>query len=97
MDKVREMFTQVQERAYEDDEILVNANVPFTWYIKETGDYAIEFILTYHIASLPETRSTKTIRKYLLATPRLINQLTLEASYKHNVDLSTPLVHQSID
>ena len=97
MQKIGKMFTYVQEKAYENEDILVNENIDFTWYVKNAGDYAIEFILTYHISSLPETRSTKKIRKYLLATPRLINQLALEASYKYDVDLSTPLVHHSID
>ena len=94
MKKIDSMFTYVQDKAYEDKSILVNPNVAFTWYIKDTADYAIEFILTYHIPSLPETRSTKKIRSYLLATPRLINLLTLEASYKFDIDLSTPLLHQ---
>ncbi len=96
-EKVDEMFTYVQEEAFKDEEILINENIPFTWYIKDTGDYAVEFILTYHISSLPETRSTKTIRNYLLATPRLINEITLRASYIYDIDLSTPLVHQSFE
>lgn len=94
--KVDKMFTYVQEEAFADENVLVNANVPFTWYIQETGDYAVEFMLTYHLSSLPETRSTKKIRAYLLATPRLINEIALRASYKYGVDLSTPLVHKSL-
>jgi len=94
--KVDKLFTHVQDASYEKEAILVNGNIPFTWYVKETGDYAIEFIMTYHISSLPETRSTKKIRTYLLATPRLINEIALEASYIYDIDLSTPLVHQQV-
>jgi len=94
--KIGKMFTYVQEKAFEDESILVNENVDFSWYVRDTGDYAVEYILTYHISSLPVTRSTKRIRAYLLATPRHITELTLQSSYKYGVDLSTPLVHQSI-
>ena len=93
-EKVEKLFTYIQDKSYEDENILVNGNIPFTWYIKETGDYAIEFIMTYHLSSLPETRSTKKIRTYLLATPRLINALALEASYLYDIDLSTPILHE---
>ncbi|MEA2072403.1 MAG: hypothetical protein U9O86_02370 [Campylobacterota bacterium] len=95
--KIDIMFKEVQEKAFEDEKVLVNENVEFTWYVKETADYAIEYVLTYHLSSLPATRSTKRIREYLLATPRLINEISLEASYKYDVDLSTPLLHQKID
>ena len=94
--RVDKMFTYVQEEAFKDENILVNNNVPFSWYVNETGDYAIEFTLTYHLESLPETRSTKRIRAYLLATPRFINELSLRSSYKYGVDLSTPIIHQSV-
>ena len=95
--RVDKMFTFIQEQAFENEEILVNANVPFTWYVKDTGDYAIEYILTYHLSSLPETRSTKKIRAYLLATPRLITEIALYASYKYGIDFSTPIVHQRVE
>lgn len=94
--RVDKMFTYVQEEAFGDENILVNANVPFTWYIKNTGDYAVEFMFTYHLSSLPETRSTKKIRAHLIVTPNVINEIVLRASYKYGVNLSTPLVHKSL-
>ncbi len=94
-ERVEKMFTYVGEEAIKAKDVLVNDNVPFTWYITETGDYAVEYTLTYHMESLPETRSTKRIREYLLATPRYINEIVLRASYKYNIDLSTPIIYNT--
>jgi len=95
-ERIAKMFRHVEEKAFENEEILVNANVPFSWYVNETGDYAIEFILTYHLASLPITRSTKKIRQHLLATPRFINETVLSSSYKYGINLATPALYEKV-
>jgi uncharacterized membrane protein YkgB len=94
--KIDAMFKTTEHEANKDDAILVNEKVPFSWYLKETGDHALEYILIYHIASLPTTRSTKTIRRYLFSTPRVINELVYKASLEQHIDLSTPITLQQV-
>ena len=93
--KIDDMFTDAQKEVFEDDRIKINTNIEFSWLIKETGDHAVEFVLTYNILSLPATRSTKKIREYLISTPRLINEAVFKSSLKHGVSLSTPFIIQS--
>jgi hypothetical protein len=93
--RVDSMFTSAQEEAFKNKDIKVNNNVAFRWMIKDTGDHALEYILIYHIASLPTTRSTKTVRIHLMSTPRNINELVYKASLEQGIDLSTPItLHQ---
>ena len=89
------MFGEVNEKAIEDDNIKINEDIPFEWYLYETGDYALEYHLFYYIDALPNTKVTRTVRSYLLKTPNLLNEEVYIASLKHNIDLSTPLLHQA--
>jgi len=90
------MFEEANEKAIEDEEIKINENIPFEWYLHETGDYALEYHLFYYIDGLPNTKVTRTVRGYLLKTPNLLNAEVYSASLKHNIDLSTPVLHQGV-
>ncbi|MDF1881386.1 mechanosensitive ion channel family protein, partial [Sulfurimonas sp. MAG313] len=60
--RINEMFEEVNSIALADDEIKINENIPFEWYLHETGDYALEYNLFFYIDSLPNTKVTKTVR-----------------------------------
>lgn len=94
--KIDTMFSQVQEEAFKAPNIKVNDTVDFTWYLKKTGDHALEFVMSFHISSLPSTRSTKMIRSYLMATPNLINELVYKASLEKEINLSTSITLQNL-
>lgn len=92
--KITAMFSEVNEKAIEDEEIKINEKIPFEWYLHETGDYALEYHLFYYVDGLPNTKVTRTVRSYLLKTPNLLNAEVYNASLNHNIDLSTPILHQ---
>jgi len=94
--QINDMFLEVNEVSIADEEIKINPKVPFEWYLHETGDYALQYNLFYYIDTLPNTKVTKTVRSYLLKTPNLVNEKVYEASLKHNIDLSTPILHQGV-
>lgn len=64
----------------------------FEVYIKNTGDYAIEFVLVYHIEQLPKSFVVSRISDFLIKTKYEVNEEMLIQSYIYNIDLSTPLV-----
>jgi hypothetical protein len=94
--QVDAMFTEANEAAVLCEDVKVNEKVPFEWYLHETGDYALEYELFYYLQALPNTKVTRTVRSYLLKTPNLVNSYVYEASLAHNIDLSTPILHQGV-
>jgi hypothetical protein len=69
----------------------------FSIRVLNTGDYAIEFVMSFYIERIPRTTVTKTVRKYLIDTPLKVNENMLIMAYKHGLDLSTPTIYQKID
>jgi len=94
--RVNEMFAEANENAINDEDIKINEKIPFEWYLNETGDYALEYDLFYYVDGLPNTKVTRTVRSYLLKTPNLLNAEVYNASLHHNIDLSTPILHQGL-
>lgn len=94
--QIDEMFKEANEKAMEDEDIKINDKMTFEWYLHETGDYALQYDLFYYIDGLPNTKVTRTVRSYLLKTPNLLNAEVYAASLKHNIDLSTPILHQGV-
>ncbi|PHR58483.1 MAG: hypothetical protein COA44_03290 [Arcobacter sp.] len=94
--QINEMFAEVNTYAIKDEDIKINENIAFEWYLHETGDYALEYDLFYYIDALPNTKVTRTVRSYLLKTPNLLNEAVYTASLHHNIDLSTPILHQGV-
>lgn len=92
--QIKDMFLEVNEEAIKNEDIKINENIPFEWFLHETGDYALQYDLFYYIDALPNTKVTKTVRSYLLKTPNLLNEQVYIASLKHDIDLSTPILHQ---
>ncbi len=92
--QIDDMFLEVNEKAISSAEIKINDNIPFECYLHETGDYALEYHLYYYLDALPNTKVTRTVRSYLLKTPNLLNEEVYQASLVHNIDLSTPILHQ---
>ncbi len=70
--------------------MLVNENKPFEWAMTNAGDYALEYTLWVYLERIPNTKVTKTIRKYLMGTLYKINEAVYAASVVEGVDLSTP-------
>ncbi len=94
--QIDHMFSEANEVAVNADEIKINENIPFEWYLHETGDYALVYELFYYVDALPNTKVTRTVRSYLLKTPNLVNEAVYDASIVHGVDLSTPILHQGV-
>lgn len=94
--QVNAMFEEVNENAVANEEIKINNKIRFEWYLNETGDYALHYDLFFYLESLPNTKVTRTVRTYLLKTPNLINAEVYNASIKHDIALSTPLLHQGV-
>jgi len=94
--QINEMFSQVNDNAIKDEEIKINEKIPFEWYLHETGDYALHYDLFFYIDGLPNTKVTRTVRSYLLKTPNLLNAEVYNASLNHDIDLSTPILHQGV-
>ncbi|MDH5465050.1 MAG: mechanosensitive ion channel family protein [Thiovulaceae bacterium] len=89
---LQKMFQEVLDQALENAAIMIKSkNSELELLLKSAGDYALEWEFYFHIDALPNTLVTKSIRNYLVRTPRLLNELVLDASYKYNIDLSTPL------
>ena len=94
--RVNDMFCAANDKAIKDENIKVNEKIPFEWYLNETGDYALVYDLFYYVDGLPNTKVTKTVRSYLLKTPNLLNAEVYNASLEHDIDLSTPILHQGV-
>ena len=63
------------------------------WALISTGDYALEYALFYYL-KLPNTKVTRTIRRYLYQTKFDINKVVYQKSISYGVDLATPLLLQ---
>lgn len=94
--QIDEMFTEVNEKAIADEDIKINEKMAFEWYLHETGDFALQYDLFYYIDGLPNTKVTRTVRSYLLKTPNLLNAEVYSSALNHDIDLSTPILHQGI-
>ena len=55
--RIDEMFKEANEKAIMDDEIKINDNIAFEWYLHETGDYALQYDLFYLNQALTVTLS----------------------------------------
>lgn len=95
--RIDAMFSEVYQRCITHEEIKVNEKLEFEWYLSATGDYALEYTLYYHLQTLPNTKVTRTVRAFLLKTPNLINKEVYEASLRHDIDLSTPILHKETE
>ena len=87
---VDQMFTNVIERAKEDEAIKLNENVEMEWMMTNTGDYALEFKLVYFLDTLPKTKLTRKVRKHIVGTRNRLVRLSYEASVEHGLSLATP-------
>lgn len=92
---IQSMFAKVEEECFADENILLNEGIPFELLLDEAGDYALEYHLFFYLDQLPKTKVTRSIRHALIKTPKLVNEKVLLSSYKHGINLSTPMIiHQ---
>ena len=91
---ISDMFHEVESLCLEDKDIHVNQNQSFELLLHDAGDFALEYHLFFYLEQLPKTKVTKSIRQVLIRTPKLINEKVLLSSYKHGIDLSTPMIIQ---
>jgi hypothetical protein len=69
----------------------------FSIRVLNTGDYAIEFVMSFYLEKIPKTLVTQTVREYLIDTPLKVNENMLIMSYKYGIDLSTPVIYQKLE
>lgn len=94
--RIDSMFQAVyEEMKKKDGTIRVNGQLPFQWHMTSAGDFALEYTLYYHIETLPNTKVTRTIRKYIVASRNFLNEEVYRQSIFYGIDLSTPLLVSS--
>jgi hypothetical protein len=93
---IRNMINNAFKEATNNPKIHIRENINDgpEIFMKETGDYAIEWVVNFHLEHLPKTKITKKIREIIIGTPLLINELIFDNSIKNNIDLSTPSLKQ---
>jgi len=95
--KINSMFGAVNgEMVTRNSTVRVNANYPLEWHLTTTGDHALEYTLYYSLESLPNTKVTRTIRNFLVASHHVINEEVYKQSILYGVDLATPFVVQQV-
>ena len=87
--KVKNMFKEAHQNACSLKNSKYNESF-FDVYLKETGDYALEFEFLFFVKGLPKTRLTKVAREYLVKAPMLMNEEVYKMSVIKRIDLSTP-------
>lgn len=88
--RIASMFEGAHERCENNKEIKINAKRPFTWALTSAGDFALEYTLFVHLARIPNTKVTSTVRKHLMATVNKVNEAVYISSVLEGIDLSTP-------
>lgn len=88
--RVASMFEGAFERCESDKEVKINSKRPFTWALTSAGDFALEYTLFVHLARIPNTKVTSTVRKHLMATVNKVNEAVYMSSILAEIDLSTP-------
>ncbi len=88
--RVERMFATAFNKGCEDKRIKVNADKGFEWFLTATGDFALEYTLWIYLERLPNTKITATIRRHLMGSVFLVNELVYEASVMEGIELATP-------
>lgn len=93
LSRIDSMFQAVyEEMKKRDGAIKINGQLPFQWHMTAAGDFALEYTLYYHIETLPNTKVTRTIRKYIVASRNFLNEEVYKQSIFYGIDLSTPVL-----
>jgi hypothetical protein len=89
-EQVDRSITEAFEKACERKDIKINRNRPFEWSLVDTGDYALRFVVYYHLDPLPSTKLTRIIRSYIRGTRNDVVRLIYEAASIRGLELATP-------
>jgi len=92
--KVDGMFTAAFENCKDAKNIKINENRPFEWALTSAGDFALEYTLWIYLERIPNSKITSTLRRHLMGTIYAVNEAVYTSSIAHDIDLSTPNVHQ---
>jgi hypothetical protein len=97
IEKIRKIAIEAQEHILkQENKINYLSEHEFKIGILNTGDHAIEFILSYYIKPMSKSFVTEKIREYLIRTPLAVNEAMLLKSYKYGIDLSTPITYSKV-
>jgi len=97
IDKVRKIAKEAQESLLKNEQYKkIISEHEFRIQVLNTGDHAIEFVLSYYIKRLPKSFITEHIREYLIRTPLMVNEEMLLKSYRYGIDLSTPITYSKV-
>lgn len=77
-------------RVAEQQDVRVNSNVPFRWFLTDVGNDALQFSVYYFLAPLPETKLTKVVRRYVRQTPAAVTQALYQECSTRGLHLATP-------
>ncbi len=83
-DDVRKMLQKACDKAIEDSDLAVQQNYDLDIAINETGDHAVEWVVSYYTK---EVDSLPKLKRQLL-------ELFLRTSRESGISLSTPLTHE---
>ncbi|OES24801.1 mechanosensitive ion channel family protein [Alteromonas macleodii] len=92
--RVEEMFADVEQTLKTENHSTINFNCPFELVTKAAGDYAITFTLYYHVDAIPNTRTTRKVRSYVLGSKFRVIEAVTAGAHAHGIDLSTPALIQ---
>ncbi len=90
--QVNKMFNSAFETLIESETSQLNPKMPFEITLIDSGDYALTYALNFYLDALPNTKVTKTIRKYLTHTPSLVQDAVNAAAVKYGIQLATPII-----
>ncbi|MGI1677648.1 MAG: mechanosensitive ion channel [Cellvibrionaceae bacterium] len=90
--KIHKMFQNAFEELIKSDDSKLNKNIPFEITLINSGDYALTYSLHFYLDALPNTKVTKTIRKYLTGTPNLVQNAVNASAVKYGIQLATPII-----
>jgi len=90
--QVNKMFNSAFEVLIESETSQLNPKMPFEVTLINSGDYALTYALNFYLDALPNTKVTKTIRKYLAHTPSLVQDAVNTAAVKYGIVLATPII-----
>lgn len=94
-EKVKDMLDAAFEEVKKDENIPINSNLQFETFLTNTGDFALEYSVSFYLGKIKKTHFTHQART-VIRTKFLVNEKIFEQAVVHGIDLSTPIVHNQV-
>lgn len=89
---IEKVITSTQNTCIEDDLIDINSMYPIEVLLKEAGDFALHYKVSFYLNTPEKTKSTVQARKFL-RSKELFNAIFYRNCVKYGIDLSTPTIY----